>query len=111
MPFSFDQSKDKVAKLVRRFHTNRAIYIAPAYKEAHARLEFINPFFMALNWDVQNRQHAAPDYREVIAEDSPDTGYHVVRFINVEVHRQLEAVLEAIRQACVAQGSDLKAKR
>jgi hypothetical protein len=27
-------------------------YRAPAYKEAHARQEFIDPFFVALGWDV-----------------------------------------------------------
>jgi len=72
MSYSFDQAKDEVAKLVKHFTTNRAVYIASAYKEAHARQEFIDPLFMALNWDVQNRQHAAPDYREVVAEDSLD---------------------------------------
>lgn len=70
MPFSFEGSKDEVARLVKHFLTNKATYIAPAYKEAHARQEFIDPLFMALNWDVPNRQRAAPDYREVIVEDS-----------------------------------------
>ncbi|MBM4421774.1 MAG: restriction endonuclease subunit M [Chloroflexi bacterium] len=69
---SFEQAKDEIAKLVKHFGANKATYIAPAYKEAHARQEFIDPLFMALNWDVQNRQHAAPDYREVVAEDSLD---------------------------------------
>ncbi len=72
MPFSFEESKDDVARLVKHFLTNKATYIAPAYKEAHARQEFIDPLFVALNWDVPNRQHAAPDYREVIVEDSLD---------------------------------------
>ncbi|MBI3177424.1 MAG: restriction endonuclease subunit R, partial [Chloroflexi bacterium] len=72
MPYSFEQSKDEIARLVKHFATNKAMYIAPAYKEAHARQEFIDPLFVALNWDVHNYQHAAPDYREVILEDSLD---------------------------------------
>lgn len=70
MALSFDQSKDVIARLVQHFTTNKGAFLAPAYKEAHARQELIDPFFVALNWDVQNRQHAAPDYREVIVEDS-----------------------------------------
>lgn len=72
MPYSFEQSKDEIARLVKHFATNKAMYVAPAYKEAHARQEFIDPLFVALNWDVHNYQHAAPDYREVILEDSLD---------------------------------------
>ncbi len=72
MPHAFDQSKNEVARLVKHFLANRAAYLSPSYKEAHARQEFIDPLFSALNWDVQNRQLAAPDYREVIVEDSVD---------------------------------------
>ncbi len=72
MPFSFEGSKDEIARLVKHFATNKAMYVAPAYKEAHARQEFIDPLFVALNWDVHNYQQAAPDYREVILEDSLD---------------------------------------
>ncbi len=52
------------------FAANRLAYQASAYKEAHARQEFIDPLFAALGWDVANAQHAAPDYREVVVEDS-----------------------------------------
>jgi len=72
MPYTFEQSKDEIAHLVELFTTNKATYLASLYKEAHARQEFIDPLFVALNWDVHNHQHAAPDYREVIIEDSLD---------------------------------------
>jgi hypothetical protein len=70
MTYTFDQSKDEIARLVKHFTANRIAYQAPGYKEAQARQEFIDPLFIALNWDVHNRQQAAPDYREVIVEDS-----------------------------------------
>ncbi len=76
MSYTFEQSKDEIARLVKHFTTNRAGYLSPFYKEAHARQEFIDPLFVALNWDVHNSQHAAPDYREVIVEDTLDIEGH-----------------------------------
>jgi hypothetical protein len=70
MPLTFEDSKGEIAQLVRHFTTNRDAFRAPAYKEAQARQEFIDPFFSALGWDVRNAQGAAPDYREVVFEDS-----------------------------------------
>jgi len=72
MPHTYEQSKDEIARLVKHFDTNKSAYFSSAYKEAHARQEFIDPFFIALNWDVHNQKQAAPDYREVIVEDSLD---------------------------------------
>jgi len=66
----FEQAKDEIARLVKHFATNHEAYRAPAYKEAHARQEFMDPFFAALGWDVHNTQQLAPDYREVVIEDT-----------------------------------------
>ena len=66
MPPTFEQAKDEIARLVKHFATNHEAYRAPAYKEAHARQEFMDPFFAALGWDVHNTQQLAPDYREVV---------------------------------------------
>ena len=66
----FASSLDLIARLVKQFRTNRAAYHAPEYKEAHARQELIDPLFIALGWDVHNEKRAAPQYREVILEDS-----------------------------------------
>jgi hypothetical protein len=79
MTFTFDQSKDEIARLVKHFTTNHAAFLAQGYKEAHARQEFIDPLFIALNWDVHNQQQAAPDYREVIVEDSLEMEGHEAR--------------------------------
>src|SRR3990170_4419846 len=67
---AFEESKDAIAQLVKHFATNREQYCASDYKEAHARQEFIDPLFVALGWDVANTQHASPNYREVVVEDS-----------------------------------------
>ena len=69
---TFDQGKDEVAKLCQYFAANRQSFLAPGVKEAHVRQSLIDPFFAALGWDVRNASMAAPQYREVIPEDSLD---------------------------------------
>jgi len=73
---TFDQGKNDVAKLCRYFETNRQLFLAPGVKEAHIRQSLIDPFFMALGWDVHNESKTAPQYREVILEDSLDVEGH-----------------------------------
>lgn len=61
--------KTKVQKLVEHFSDNESYYKSSKYKEDELRQEFINPFFKALGWDMDNEQGFAPQYREVIHED------------------------------------------
>ena len=70
MSKSFDQGKDEVAKLCRFFETNELEFRAPGVKEAHIRQQLIDPFFISLGWDVRNAAMIAPQYREVVPEDS-----------------------------------------
>jgi len=72
MSKTFDEGKDEAAKLSRHFATNEEAYRAPGVKEAHVRQSLIDPFFEALGWDVRNAARIAPQYREVIPEDSLD---------------------------------------
>jgi len=72
MSKTFDQGKEEVAKLCRYFGTNRQAFLAPGVKEAHVRQSLIDPLFEALGWDVRNTGMTAPQYREVISEDSLD---------------------------------------
>jgi len=76
MAATFEEAKDQVARLVAHFRANSDRYLAPAYKETWARQEFIDPFFIALGWDVRNERRVAPQYREVITEDSLDVEGH-----------------------------------
>ena len=105
MPYSFDQSKDAVAQLVKHFATNLTTYRAPGYKEAHARQEFIDPLFAALGWDVSNVQNAAPDYHEVVVEPSLDVeGHQKAPDYVFRIGREAKFYLEAKKP-----GVDLKA--
>jgi len=73
---TFDQGKAEVANLCQYFATNRQAFLAPGVKEDHVRQCLIDPLFEALGWDVRNTARAAPQYREVIPEDSLDVEGH-----------------------------------
>ena len=72
MSKTFDQGKEEVANLCRYFATNHQAFLAPGVKEDHVRQSLIDPFFEALGWDVHNKARTAPQYQEVIPEDSLD---------------------------------------
>ena len=49
----------RVRSLVEHFARNRDALRSPAYNEMQARREFIDPFFKALGWDMDNEQGLA----------------------------------------------------
>ncbi|MEA3476470.1 MAG: N-6 DNA methylase [Candidatus Cloacimonadota bacterium] len=62
--------KKAVSDLINRFHRNKEIYKNPKYNETQLRREFLDPFFSALGWDVENKQGFAEQYKEVVHEDA-----------------------------------------
>jgi predicted type IV restriction endonuclease len=73
-------------ELTERFDRERAAYRSGDYNEAQVRVDFINPLFTLLGWDIENRQGRPEAYREVIYEDrvkvgggtkAPDYGFYV----------------------------------
>jgi hypothetical protein len=70
MSKTFDQGREEIAKLCKHFAENRGQFLASGIKEAHVRMSLIDPFFEALGWDLRNTAMIAPQYREVIPEDS-----------------------------------------
>jgi hypothetical protein len=44
----------EVIRLLERFDAQREAYASDQYKETEIRVEFIDPFFKALGWDVHN---------------------------------------------------------
>ncbi|MGA9623324.1 MAG: N-6 DNA methylase [Bryobacteraceae bacterium] len=64
----------EVVDLVERFERNLEAYRSEAYNETRLRREFIDPFFGALGWDIDNRSGAAEAYKDVIHEDSIKIG-------------------------------------
>lgn len=66
------EAPDAIIKLVEKFEHN--IDLQRSENEEQIKQEFINPFFKALGWDVDNESDAAPPYRDVIFEDSIKVG-------------------------------------
>jgi type I restriction-modification system DNA methylase subunit len=60
--------------LVSRFEDQAESYKRVDYNETMTRRDFIDPFFKALGWDVDNSQGYAEAYREVIHEDRVRVG-------------------------------------
>lgn len=60
----------EIRKLVSRFEANLDSYRNGAYNETQLRRDFLDPFFKALGWDVDNSQGYAEAFREVVHEDA-----------------------------------------
>ncbi|MEO8762203.1 MAG: TaqI-like C-terminal specificity domain-containing protein [Bacteroidia bacterium] len=81
-----EESKAIIEKLAERFAEHRKDYHLPEYNEQKTRQDFINPFFKALGWDIDNEKGDSEAYREVIYEDkvvvrgkskAPDYGFRL----------------------------------
>lgn len=59
-----------IHQLVQKFDENREAYRSGKYNEARLRQEFLDKFFEALGWDVYNKAGVAPEYSDVVIEDS-----------------------------------------
>ena len=64
----------EIIQLVELFERNYDQYRNPAFTEAAVRHQFIDPFFAALGWDVNNAQGFAEQYKEVVHEDKVKIG-------------------------------------
>ena len=65
---------DSVAELVERFNANRSEYHKGHYNETETRIDYVNPFFAALGWDINNAQGLSEVHREVVHEDAVKIG-------------------------------------
>lgn len=54
--FTKEEAFTKIAELVERFTLQIDSYKKAEYNEAQTSLDFINPFFKALGWDIDNSQ-------------------------------------------------------
>ncbi len=60
----------EIVDLVERFESNLESYKSGHYNETQVRREFVDPFFKALGWDIDNEQGFAEAYKDVIHEDA-----------------------------------------
>ena len=71
------EAPDAITELVERFDEHREAYTAPQYNETQVRREFIDPFFKALGWDIDNVRGHAEQYKDVVHEDAIKIGGNV----------------------------------
>ncbi len=69
-----DSVPSAILALVERFAMHREAYKSPEYNETQVRREFIDPFFKALGWDVDNEKGYAEQWKEVYHEDAVRIG-------------------------------------
>lgn len=72
--YSKDEAFSQISALVERFTEQLTSYKKSEYNETLTRKDFIDPFFNALGWDMNNSQGNAEAYREVIHEDKLKIG-------------------------------------
>ena len=60
----------QILELVERFRRNLALYKRDDYKDARLRVEFVDPFFEAIGWDVRDVHSFAEQYKDVVHEDA-----------------------------------------
>ncbi len=65
--------RERLESLISKFEKDRPHYLSKGYPEAQVRLDFLNPFFKALGWDIENKAQKPPHERDVIVELSPET--------------------------------------
>lgn len=64
----------QIAALVERFGDQLANYKNLDYNETQTRRDFIDPFFIALGWDIDNKSGLWEAYRDVVHEDKIKVG-------------------------------------
>jgi hypothetical protein len=89
----------KIKKLVTRFEEQIDSYKQSDYNETLTRRDFIDPFFKALGWDVDNSQGYAEAYREVTHEDKVKVGKTIKVPNRIEqIKSQIEFLDDKINQ-------------
>lgn len=106
-----EEAYNEIAQLVERFIEQYDSYKKADYNETLTRRDFIDPFFKALGWDIDNKNGYAEAYREVIHEDrvkigkatkAPDYSFRLVggkRLFFVEAKKPSVAVKDEIQPA------------
>ncbi|MBA7692699.1 hypothetical protein ES703_101266 [subsurface metagenome] len=59
------ETREQFKNLIEKFDAHKNQYKKSTYDEANTKVDFIDPFFEAIGWDVANRQGFAEQYREV----------------------------------------------
>ena len=69
-----ETARAEIQRLIEQFDLNSEAYRRSPYNEEQLRIEFLNPFFNALGWDVENKEGTAEPYKDVVHEDALKVG-------------------------------------
>ena len=59
-----------IKALIHKYHENREAYLKASYNETQLRVDFLDPLFELLGWDIKNVQEKPTNEREVLLEES-----------------------------------------
>jgi hypothetical protein len=59
-----------IVDLVRKYESDRKTYLSSSYKEAQLRIDFLDPLFELLGWDIKNIGGKPTHEREVLVEET-----------------------------------------
>lgn len=65
---------DELKRLIDLFDSNLEDYTKGTFNETQARIQFIDPLFQLLGWDINNSQGYAEKYKDVVHEDMVKVG-------------------------------------
>ncbi len=94
----YQAAKAKVEQLVEKFDRDQARFRQPDYNETQVRIEFINPLFRALGWEVENSLHVVHEDRTLVDEGQrkrvkhPDYGFRTGKDIRFYVEAKKPSV-------------------
>jgi predicted type IV restriction endonuclease len=64
--------RKEINELVLKFEKDKTHYLSKGYPESQVRIDFLNPLFAALGWDMGNKSQKPPHLRDVIVEVSSE---------------------------------------
>lgn len=70
-----EEVHSKLKSLVHKFEANKYHYLSKNYLEEEVKIDFINPLFEALGWDVRNTKGLSPYERDVLVEKGETIGH------------------------------------
>ena len=62
------QNRGKVQHLVENFEQHIEAYKSGRYNETQVRVDYVDPFFACLGWDINNQAGSPESYRDVLHE-------------------------------------------
>lgn len=95
---AYQTAKGDVERLVDKFHQDRDRFRDESYNEEQVRIEFINPLFSALGWEVENSLQVIHEDRVLVDDGEkqrvkhPDYGFRTGRDIRFYVEAKKPSV-------------------